>query len=386
MVDGILKAMKPSVGLFATLILLALSAPWCSARVAVEQVQAAIEKAKIFPPEAKISCKVSGEEIVTSAYKSESETENDCKIDAVLLAKTAFQCDPGLTRATLMLFDVRSPENYYEISVTVGDVAAFGGGAVSQERLLSSLRMLKKASTSSPAAKQPLSTPIRVGTAARRNSCSYYGVTLNYPTDWQVEAPRSGATLVRLFVPGAAGVPSLIEMQVYSAKDVTPANAVAADPRDTFETAREKVWLMGASEILRPTIISGQQAWHEEDARARQHFLNKGQVAAYQSWKYNRRNQWCKVIPVAVPAQIQIGPGQSVRAAQRANWVEETMLSARNYSQSVAFNSAGCTVLLGLFCPEANASAAAVQFKTLLSELKVAPGAAAAAAAKKPAK
>lgn len=359
----------------------------CAAGLPVEQVQAAIEKAKIFPAGAKVSCKVSGNEIIVSTYKSESATENACKIDAVLLAKTAFQCDPTLTRATLLLYDARSSETYYEISVTVGDVAAFGGGAVSQESLLSSLRLLKKGAVPTPAAKSVTApaTPIKVGSGARRNSCSYYGVTLNYPSDWQIERPASGTTLLRFMVPGTTVVPSIIEMHVYSAKDVTPDNLVAADPRDTFETAREKVWLMGASDIIRPTIISGQQAWHEEDARARQHYLTKGQVAAYQSWKYNRRNQWCKVIPVAVPAKIQIGAGanQSVHAAQRASWVEETMIGARNYSQSVAFGSSGCTVLLGLFCPEANAGVAAAQFKTLLSELKVAP-AGATAAGKKP--
>ncbi|MDR3617233.1 MAG: hypothetical protein P4L53_27000 [Candidatus Obscuribacterales bacterium] len=427
--------MKTIKGLFGAILLSTLSIQFCAAKVPVEKVQAEILKAQIFPSDVKVACRISGFELTATAYKSDTAAEKDCKIYAMLLAKTAFQCDSELTRATLQLFDIRNPNTYYEVSVTVGDVAAFGGGAVSQEKLLSSLHLVPRtlepsgtaatsgtiavvpgAQTNSPSSKPTNTQPAEANSlentnagkapdssadtkgvtsisasavktidktstnkdsaitqtvvGAGRSACTFYGVTLNYPNNWKVEKPRSGNTVIRFYAPGVANVPSMFEMQAYAFKDMSPENLVTLDPRDTFESDREKLWLLVTPEMLHPAVLSRQQVWHQEVAKVRDYYLNKGEVSAYNEWKTERRNQWSKVLPVALPATIKLGPNQSVKASQSGHWIEEPMVGIRSYCQAIAFASAGCTILIGLYCPESNAQAAVTQFKQLMSEIK----------------
>jgi hypothetical protein len=114
-------------------------APCCSAKISPEQLQTDISKAKILPPDTKITVAINASEGTVSTYKVDTATENDCKIDSVLIAKTAFDADSELSRITVLFYDIRIPNTYDEVTVTVGDVAAYGIGKVSKEQLMSAL-------------------------------------------------------------------------------------------------------------------------------------------------------------------------------------------------------------------------------------------------------
>lgn len=357
------------------------SLPGC-AKSLDEELQTALLKAKILPPDIKFTCSVKGRELITTTYKVEGATEKDCKIDAVIIAKTAFQLAPELSRSVVQYYDMRIPNEYSEVTVTVGDVAAYGKGDISREQLLSALK-ITSVKTAAPVASgrsaakiqsSNASTAIAGGATTKsdgdnRASYSNVGVTIKYPATWTAEYPQRGNTVVRLNIPVTSSVPSTIEMQAFASNAYKPIDAIKADPRDTFEVARDKIWLQIAPTMARKFV----DLWHAEDAQAYRTFASKGDLIGYSRWKFNRRNQSSKLVSIAVPASINIGQDKSIRAVQRAYYIEEIGVGARHYCRSVAFSSGNCTVLLGVFSPEINASTANAQFEETLSSVKLSP-------------
>jgi len=388
----------------------------CSAKISTEQLQIEINKAKILPAGTQITTAINAAELTVSTYKTGAES--DCKIDAMLIAKTAFDADPDLSRARVLFYDTRVPDTYYEVTVTVGDVAAFGAGKVSKEQLLSALEVKKMSSGSAlgsssseprsllpgtqassqnaPGAEQNIASSAASGTktavksnnatpqklgAAGRAIYSNYGVVLSYPTQWRPEYPRSGNTLVRFFLPAASTLASsVVEMHVYAQKAVSLDDIVGEDPRDTFEEASHLQWMRSLPGGLQSEAEQWQQGWqqerqdewHEKDAKAQSYFMKKGQPGLYKSWRLQRRNKWSTLNSVALPASVSIGQNKSVHCQQRAYWIVPRM-GVRDFVRFVAFNTSGCTIVLGLFCPETDASSASAQFEEFLAGVKLSP-------------
>jgi hypothetical protein len=157
-----------------------------SAKLTGEELSKVVSEAKILPADAKISLSVSAEQAQLSTYvlASSSDPIKDCKIEAILLAKTIFSADDSLTRLTARFYD-RQWVNYYEINVSIGDVKAYGSGQLSSEKLLSSLE-LKFVSTEERAQTKTepksISTPDIPQQSDRIVNCG--DLAFNIPNEW----------------------------------------------------------------------------------------------------------------------------------------------------------------------------------------------------------
>jgi hypothetical protein len=70
-------------------------------------------------------------------------TEQDCKIDAVLVAKAVMDVYPKEVARIKLVLNMSNADNLQEITVTTGDVKAFATGTISKEDLLMSLELKK---------------------------------------------------------------------------------------------------------------------------------------------------------------------------------------------------------------------------------------------------
>ncbi|MBS2007263.1 MAG: hypothetical protein JST01_09495 [Cyanobacteria bacterium SZAS TMP-1] len=123
------------------------------AAVSAGELVSAVEKAKILATGTRVSAAINGSEAYVSTFKNARATDNDCKIEAVLIAKTAMDLAPNdITRATVYFYSTANINKRKYVTVTAGDVKAFGSGQLGQEQLLSSLTV-KDEEVSDPAAK-----------------------------------------------------------------------------------------------------------------------------------------------------------------------------------------------------------------------------------------
>lgn len=116
------------------------------------ELVSAIDKAKILSSGTRVNASINGAEAIVSTYKNSKANDNDCKIEAVLIAKTAMDISPEIARVTVYFYSVVARNKYKVVAVTAGDVKAFGSGQLGQEQLLSSIA-LKDEMVSDPGAK-----------------------------------------------------------------------------------------------------------------------------------------------------------------------------------------------------------------------------------------
>ncbi|MBX9667568.1 MAG: hypothetical protein K2X93_08125 [Candidatus Obscuribacterales bacterium] len=105
------------------------------------QVADAIYKARILAAGAAIKVKVQADKASVSTYRNDRATDRDCKIEALLVGKTLFDANFGLTNVTVYFFNNKSPSEYKVVSIRTGDVKGFDSGQVSQDELLSSIEI-----------------------------------------------------------------------------------------------------------------------------------------------------------------------------------------------------------------------------------------------------
>lgn len=103
-----------------------------------------IEKAGILSPGYGVTVTVSGQEATVRTYSNKftRNLENDCKIDAVLIAKQLFSADPShLFRAKVIFYEMGQSGKYACVPVTAGDVKAYASRQLTMQQLLSSLEV-----------------------------------------------------------------------------------------------------------------------------------------------------------------------------------------------------------------------------------------------------
>lgn len=122
-----------SIGLNGSLTQLA------QAAVNANQIATAVENAKILSNNTRVVAALNGTELYVSTYRNVKANDNDCKIEAVLIAKTAMDMAPEITRASVYFYNALNRNKRKAVSVTVGDVKAFGAGQLGKEQLLGSL-------------------------------------------------------------------------------------------------------------------------------------------------------------------------------------------------------------------------------------------------------
>lgn len=99
----------------------------------------AIYKARILAPGAALRVKVQQEQAHVSTYRNDRATDKDCKIEALLVGKTIFDSNFGITSLSVYFFNNKSPGEYKVVNVRTSDVKAFDAGSVSQDELFSSI-------------------------------------------------------------------------------------------------------------------------------------------------------------------------------------------------------------------------------------------------------
>lgn len=108
--------------------------------VSDSEIVNAIEKAKILAPSIRMNARISKDAVEVSTYKNPKAEDSDCKIEAVLIAKTVMEVAPEQApRVVVYFYSSNALSRYKEVSVSAGDVKAFGSGTVSKEELLRSI-------------------------------------------------------------------------------------------------------------------------------------------------------------------------------------------------------------------------------------------------------
>jgi hypothetical protein len=132
---------RTKVAVLISVLLISLN-PCVAATITDEALQKSIEEAKILGSGYSVSAATAGKVVTLSTYTNlqSKDPDNDCKIDAVLLAKKAFDLNPDLTRVRVLFYNF-DRQSYREINVTTGDVLAFGSGQLSKDKLLDSLEL-----------------------------------------------------------------------------------------------------------------------------------------------------------------------------------------------------------------------------------------------------
>jgi hypothetical protein len=103
----------------------------------------AIIRAKVLAPSTHVNARVDDDKVLVALYRNRKASEDDCKIDAVLIAKAVMNLSDSLAKVTVRFYSQDLPQ-YAEVSVTAGDVKAFGMGKTGNEQLLSSLTLETK--------------------------------------------------------------------------------------------------------------------------------------------------------------------------------------------------------------------------------------------------
>jgi hypothetical protein len=119
------------------------SLQFARAAATVGDITAQIQKANILDRGAPFNVSVEGDKIRITTFRDSRENEKDRKINAVLLAKAAMEAagpDSSISRVTVYFYG-RDLSNYWEVSVSAGDVKAFAAGQTSQDQLLSAMSM-----------------------------------------------------------------------------------------------------------------------------------------------------------------------------------------------------------------------------------------------------
>ncbi|CAN5293707.1 hypothetical protein BH11CYA1_BH11CYA1_48140 [soil metagenome] len=110
------------------------------AAVTVNQIVNAVDQAKILANGTGVRAAINGSEVYISTYRNTRANDNDCKIEALLIAKTTIDLAPtDIARVTVYFYNAVNRNKRKIVSVTAGDVKAFGSGQMSKEQLMASL-------------------------------------------------------------------------------------------------------------------------------------------------------------------------------------------------------------------------------------------------------
>lgn len=142
-----------SVSLFCSAAILAGSTTLCYPAYAATPANLAkdIQDARVLAPGTRVRVRIDKDKALVSTFRNQKANDKDCKIEAVLIGKTIFdKQENGVNSITVYFYDATNPSKYKSITVSKGDVAAFGTGQVSKSELLSSIQ-IREGGLSDPA-------------------------------------------------------------------------------------------------------------------------------------------------------------------------------------------------------------------------------------------
>lgn len=142
----------------ATILLCAGSPSLSEERAAALKDVAAqkIRQAKIIDPHTSFSVDMPGnEEARIILGRNLKASDEDCKIDAILLAKTLMEAFPGQLVRVKAIFTTPNQDSS-QITVTVGDIKSFKSGQLDKKALLDSIELVKVGSSSLTEVRAPV--------------------------------------------------------------------------------------------------------------------------------------------------------------------------------------------------------------------------------------
>jgi hypothetical protein len=98
-----------------------------------------IRHANFINPAYKLTASVSGEEALVTTQRKPKATDAECKIQAVLIAKTAFEAIPESAQRVTVIFLDYDADASSSVIVKRAEVKLFGSGGLTEKDLLSSL-------------------------------------------------------------------------------------------------------------------------------------------------------------------------------------------------------------------------------------------------------
>ncbi len=101
----------------------------------------ALRKSKLLDPAFKFGIDVQGDQIIVATERKPKSSDNECKIEAVLIGKVIFETVPDdFQRTKVLLFDYAN-HKCSKVSVKRAEVKLYGTGGLSEKELLSSLEL-----------------------------------------------------------------------------------------------------------------------------------------------------------------------------------------------------------------------------------------------------
>jgi hypothetical protein len=102
-----------------------------------------VRTAKILDPEYPVQVRLENREATLTTMRHPKATEQDCKIDAVLVAKAVMDAYPKDVARIKLVLNTSNSDTIQEVTVTTGDIKAYATGTISKDDLLTSLELKK---------------------------------------------------------------------------------------------------------------------------------------------------------------------------------------------------------------------------------------------------
>lgn len=116
--------------------------PCVDAKPTADDLKNAITQASILGPDCRINVVTESNQAIVTTFldRASKREDDDCKINAVLIAKNIMQMDSDVVKVKVLFYDVDAVK-YRQVVVKAGDVLALGGGQIDNQKLLSSLEI-----------------------------------------------------------------------------------------------------------------------------------------------------------------------------------------------------------------------------------------------------
>ena len=105
------------------------------------EMVAILRNAKVVNPQYPLRASMNEHEGIVTTQRNPKATDKDCKIDAVLMAKTLMDSYPGEILRVKVLFSDYDKQTCSAIKITKGDVESYGSGTIKQDEFLESLEV-----------------------------------------------------------------------------------------------------------------------------------------------------------------------------------------------------------------------------------------------------
>ncbi len=120
--------------------LLLLNAGACWANPSAGQVKTAISKGNVLTPDSSFAVHIVGNKVAIATRRHANATDDDCKIDAALIAKQVMDLCPNNPPSVEVSFqDMADSNQLAKVTVTAFDIKGYGTGKLSKGDLLKAI-------------------------------------------------------------------------------------------------------------------------------------------------------------------------------------------------------------------------------------------------------